>query len=227
LRKINLIQTATSDYRVIWALQNRLFEEVVVARNINYLILTEHTPVITVGKSGTLANLLVDPADLEANEIELIYIDRGGDITFHGPGQLVGYPILDLTQFKEDVGWYLRTLEEVIIRTLDYFDIAGTRIKGLTGVWVGNNKICAIGIKTRNWVTMHGFALNISTDLDYFRYIVPCGISGKGVTSISAELGNNIAEKDVVNILCTNFIKYFKGTLDESIHPAVQDLQKI
>jgi lipoyl(octanoyl) transferase len=216
LKSLEIIQPGLTDYRQTWDLQRRLFEKVVRERSQNYLILTEHHPVITIGKSGSLKNLLTEPSLLRSKGIELVEIDRGGDITFHGPGQLVGYPILDLSQFRQDIHWYLRMIEEVIIKTLLEFDIQGTRISDLTGVWVQKRKICAIGVKVTRWVTMHGFALNISTDLDYFNHIIPCGISGHGVTSISKESGNIADKNDVINTLCCNLSILFDVELKKS-----------
>ena len=207
MNTIQLIQSGLTDYNQIWILQRELLEKVTASRSENYLILTEHNPVITIGKSGNIKNLLADESYLKTKGIEITKIDRGGDITFHGPGQLVGYPILNLSAFEKDVHWYLRKLEEIIIKTLEIFGIEGKRIPGLTGVWVGDNKICAIGVKVTRWVSMHGFALNLSTDLNYFKNIVPCGISDKGITSILKETGNNPDKKDVINSLCTNFEK--------------------
>ncbi len=207
MNTIQLIQSGLTDYNQIWDLQRELLEKVTASRSENYLILTEHNPVITIGKSGNIKNLLADESYLKTKGIEITKIDRGGDITFHGPGQLVGYPILNLSAFEKDVHWYLRKLEEIIIKTLEIFGIEGKRIPGLTGVWVGDNKICAIGVKVTRWVSMHGFALNLSTDLNYFKYIVPCGISDKGITSILKETGNNPDKNDVINTLCTNFEK--------------------
>ena len=209
MKTIQIINTGLSDYRKIWDLQKKLFGQVVRSRSQNYLIITEHNPVITIGKSGNLNHIITDLAYLESNGIDVIEIDRGGDITFHGPGQLVGYPILDLLQFRQDVHWYLRNIEEVIIGTLKDLLIHGIRIPGLTGVWVGEKKICAIGIKVTRWVTMHGFALNITTNLDYFKHIIPCGIMDMGVTSVLEEIGNNIDIKDVITSLNSHFEKIF------------------
>ena len=155
----------------------------------NYLLIVEHKPIFTIGKSGDTSNLLLNTKQLKSKNIEFKKINRGGDITFHGSGQVVGYPILDLDNFFTDIGQYLRTLEEVIISAIGFFGLKGYRINGETGVWVkdklnSDKKICAFGIKASRWVTMHGFALNVNTDLKYFDYIVPCGISDKGVTSL-------------------------------------------
>ena len=211
MEKINLIKTGLSNYREIWELQKKLFSEVTEERNKHYFIFAEHKPVITFGKAGNLNNLVSQPDSLSSQGIEVLKIDRGGDVTFHGPGQIVGYPILNLLKFKKDVHWYLRTLEQVIIQTLLEFEFSANRIEGLTGVWVENKKICAIGVKITRWVTMHGFALNVSTDLNYFSHIIPCGISDKGVTSISELKGNTIIKKDVVTKLMTKFEEIFKA----------------
>lgn len=210
MKNIILIETGLSEYQEIWDLQKILFKRVTDSRDQNFLLLTEHKPVITIGKSGTEAHLVADSQSLQNRDIEVIKVDRGGDITFHGPGQLVGYPIFNLHNFKLDIHWYLRSLEQIIIDTLLQFNIKSTRVKNLTGVWIGGKKICAIGVKITRWITMHGFALNVTTDLDYFQHIIPCGIRERGVTSISEILGNNIALKDVSRYLISNFEKYFE-----------------
>jgi lipoyl(octanoyl) transferase len=209
LKTIEIIESGITDYQDAWEFQKKLFNQVVEQRTQNYLILTEHNPVITIGKTGSLKNLLSDPSTLKTKGIELVEIDRGGDITFHGPGQLVGYPILDLSQFRKDIHWYLRNIEDVIIQTIRDFGIQGERIPDLTGVWVKRRKICAIGVKVSRWVTMHGFALNISTNLGYFNHIIPCGISDHGVTSIFEEIGNNVDQKDVISSLYHHFGEVF------------------
>ena len=155
------------------------------------LILLEHQPVYTFGKNSNQSNLL-DPRDAE-----VIQSDRGGDITWHGPGQLVGYPIINLENHRKSVSWYMRNLEEVIIQTLNGFNIAGDRIKGMTGVWVGDQKICAMGVRLSRWVTMHGFALNVRPDMSYFDGMIPCGIKGKGVVSMKGLLDIDIPMDDV------------------------------
>ena len=159
----------------------------------NYLYWVEHPPVITLGKSGDKNNLLLNREKLAQKGIDFVVTNRGGDITFHGPGQLVGYPILDLDNFFTDIHRYLRLLEETIILTLADFGLKGERSPGETGVWLGvgtpfPRKICAMGVKASRWVTMHGFAFNVTTDMSYFDYIVPCGIQGKAVTSLAQEL---------------------------------------
>src|SRR6188474_969641 len=152
------------------------------------LLLVEHPPVVTLGRTSKGANLLASPALLAAQGVELFEVERGGDVTFHGPGQLVGYPIIDLKRHRQDLHWYLRQVEEALIRALDTFGIPGERQAGYTGVWTQNRKIASIGVHARDWVTWHGFALNVSTDLTYFDFIVPCGIDGVTMTSIAKEL---------------------------------------
>jgi lipoyl(octanoyl) transferase len=170
------------------------------------------------GKSGHLENLLISDAEMEKDGIEFFKINRGGDITFHGPDQLVGYPIFDLEKFYTDIGRYLRELEEVIILTLAAFGIKGERSKGETGVWIEpdvpgrERKICAMGVRCSRWITMHGFALNVNTDLSYFNNIIPCGIAGKKVTSLENETGSKVKMEEVKNVLKQNFEKVFNVT---------------
>ncbi len=181
----------------------------------NHLLFAEHTPVYTLGKSGDIGHVLIDEKEREQKGIEFFKINRGGDITFHGPGQLVGYPILDLENFKTDLGWYLRNLEEVIILTMAEYGVKGDRSKGETGVWIDpdikgkERKICAMGIRCSRWITMHGFAFNVNTDLNYFNYIIPCGIKNKQVTSLQKELGYEIPMAEVKQKVKTNFEKVF------------------
>ena len=195
--------------------QNRALEKKIETNN--YLIFTEHNPVYTIGKSGDMSNLLLSANQLKDKEIEFFKINRGGDITFHGPGQIMGYPILDLDNFFTDINIYLRSLENTIIDTLAFYDISGFTIKGETGVWVNKDeklkKICAFGIRASRWVTMHGFSLNVNTDLDKFNYIIPCGITDKGVTSIS-EIKNEIIDIDKLKErIIESFAKNFKAEI--------------
>jgi len=181
----------------------------------NYLIFCEHPHVYTLGKSGSVDHLLLDEKTLAEKEIEYFKINRGGDITYHGPGQIVVYPIFDLEQFFTDVHRYVRSLEEVVIATLADFGINGTRIKGYTGVWIEgqpNRKICAIGVHMSRWMTLHGLAFNINTDLNYFDYIVPCGINDadKTVTSMAAELGKMVEIPAVKAKLMAHFSRIFE-----------------
>jgi lipoyl(octanoyl) transferase len=227
VQKVTLIQAGTSDYREMWDLQNRLHRSVVDNGSEQYLILTEHKPVITIGKSGSKNNLLANPEWLKKQGIEVIENDRGGDITFHGPGQIVGYPILNLAKFKKDIHWYLRAIEDVIIESLGELGLTAQRQEKLTGVWIENRKICAIGVKTSRWVTMHGFALNVLTNLDYFKMIIPCGINDKGVTSISYELGNTIELNHVINILISNFQDIFRvNILPGNMHSITKKIKE-
>jgi lipoyl(octanoyl) transferase len=182
----------------------------------NYLLLCEHPPVYTLGKSGKPEHLLLDQAGLAAHGATFHRINRGGDITYHGPGQLIGYPILDLDNFFTDIHRYLRLLEEAIIRTLADYGLNAGRIAGLTGVWLdfeegapNPRKICAMGVKCSRWVTMHGFALNVNTDLRYFGHIVPCGITDKAVTSLQRELGRTVALGEVQSYLLPHLARLF------------------
>ncbi len=184
----------------------------------NHLLIVEHKPIYTIGKSGNTSNLFLDEDQLKLKNIDFKKINRGGDITFHGLGQIVCYPIFDLDNFFTDIGQYLRTLEEVVISTIGFFGLKGYRINGETGVWVKDKsnspkKICAFGIKASRWVTMHGLALNVNTDLKYFDYIIPCGISDKGVTSIKETLNKNITTKVVKEKMYENFARLFNAEL--------------
>ncbi|HMC54261.1 MAG TPA: lipoyl(octanoyl) transferase LipB [Gemmatimonadaceae bacterium] len=162
------------------------------------LLFVEHEPVITLGRSSKDAHLVADPAQLAARGVEVFEVERGGDVTFHGPGQLVGYPIIDLKRHKQDLHWYLRQIEETVIVGLRDFGIAGERVAKYTGVWTGGRKIASIGVHARDWVTWHGFALNVGTELSYFDLIVPCGIPDVVMTSIRRELGVDVAMSDVM-----------------------------
>lgn len=185
----------------------------------NHLIFVEHPHVLTLGKSGDPGNVVVSQERLEALGVEYFPINRGGDITYHGPGQLVGYPILDLDQFYTDIGKYMRMLEEAIIRTCADYGLEASRIEGLTGVWVDAGqglkarKIAALGVKCSRWVTMHGFAFNLNTDLDFFNLIVPCGINDRGVTSLAKESGRAIDEAEAANRLKTHLTDLFDWNL--------------
>jgi len=213
--KIQLLDLGLIKYHDAWNLQKQLFQEVTEKRNINYLILTEHPPVITLGKNSHEQNIVTKQDILESKNIDVVAIDRGGDVTFHGPGQIVGYPIFNLENFKKDIHWYLRSIEEVIIQTLDHFGISTGRIKDLTGVWLNNQKICAIGIKVTRWVTMHGFALNVSTQLDYFNHIIPCGLSDKTVTSMEDIRNQKILLNNVKQKICKSFETIFNVDIEK------------
>lgn len=185
----------------------------------HHLFFVEHTPVYTLGKSGHISNVLISDEEREAKGIEFFKINRGGDITFHGPGQLVGYPVIDLEYFKTDLGWYLRSLEEVIILMLAEYGIKGERSEGETGVWLDasipgkERKICAMGIRCSRWITMHGWAFNVNTDLTYFNHIIPCGIQNKQVASLQNELGREVDMEEVKESVKRNFEKVFGVTL--------------
>ncbi len=185
----------------------------------HHLLFCEHPHVYTLGKSGHMENLLVNDARLKELNVSFFKTNRGGDITYHGPGQVVGYPILDLEHFGTDLGKYMRNLEEVIIRTMAHYGIVAGRLQGSTGVWLDPDvkgrarKICAMGVRCSRWVTMHGFALNVNTDLQYFNYIVPCGITDKAVTSMQKELRREIDEQEVKDILCREFGNVFEAEI--------------
>lgn len=213
-KKIQLQDLGNRDYKSTWEYQEELFQDVVDLKiknrreeleqpTPNYLLFVEHPHVYTLGKSGDLENLLLNEKQLEAKGATFYKINRGGDITYHGPGQIVGYPILDLENFFTDIHKYLRLLEESMILTLAEYGLESGRSEGETGVWLGvgtpfARKICAMGVRASRWVTMHGFALNVNVDLGYFDNIIPCGIRGKGVTSLNVELGVEKVDEDEV-----------------------------
>jgi lipoyl(octanoyl) transferase len=217
-KKTEFINLGLIDYKEAWDYQTILFEKIVAVKMLNrslpgqekltdnFLLFCEHPHVFTLGKSGDENNLKIKKDQLQAVQASYYPINRGGDITYHGPGQIVGYLVIDLENFFTDIHQYLRLLEEAIIRTLKEYNIEGGRIPGLTGVWIdaenekSARKICALGVKTSRWVTMHGFAFNINADLRYFDYIVPCGIGDKAVTSLEKELGQkqNLLEVQTV-----------------------------
>lgn len=223
------------DYQTAWDYQEKLLQENVRRKSKNfvssdvdthsplptshYLLFTEHPLVYTLGKSGSMENVLLAGDELKKKGIEFFHTNRGGDITFHGPGQVVGYPILDLEKFETDIGKYLRRIEEVIILTMAEYGIEGRRSAGETGVWIDpgvpgkERKICAIGVRCSRWVTMHGFAFNVNTDLSYFNYIIPCGISNKQVTSLQKELGRPADIEAVKMSLKKNFERVFDAEL--------------
>lgn len=211
------------DYVPTWELQQALQARLIAAKREDppeaiphVLLLVEHPPVYTLGKSGDAAHLLASEERLTARGATFHRIDRGGDITYHGPGQLVGYPILDLDRLFTDIHRYLRLLEEMVIQTCAAYDVTGTRVEGRTGVWVGpdargpERKICAMGIRCSRWVTMHGFAFNLNTDLTYFDDIVPCGIRDRGVTSLATEIDQPVDEVAVRNRLMDAFASLFE-----------------
>jgi lipoyl(octanoyl) transferase len=188
---------------------------------VHHLLFVEHPPVYTLGKSGSIENVLISEQERESNNLGFYRINRGGDITFHGPGQIVGYPILDLEKFYTDIGIYMRNIEEVVIRTCSAYGIVAGRSPGETGVWIDpdkrgrERKICAIGIRCSRWITMHGFAFNVNTDLDYFNNIIPCGIQGKQVTSLQKELGRETNIDEVKAFVKNNFMEVFNAELAE------------
>lgn len=203
---INLGRTR---YAEAWELQKRVFAARLAQRIPDVLLLTEHEPVYTLGKGADANHLLANEEELKKNGVDLFAVDRGGDVTFHGPGQLVGYPILDLNNHYLDIHRYLRDIEEVLIRTAKDFGISARRADEYTGVWVGNDKVAAIGVKVSRWITMHGFALNVNTDLSYFERIIPCGIFHKGVASMRELTGREIPLSEVEHAAIRNFESVF------------------
>lgn len=240
-QKVEFKDLGIMDYKSAWDYQDVLMKENLEAKigrgllrdggpetkpsqryTTNHLLFVEHPPVYTLGKSGKFENVLISELERMERGIEFYQTNRGGDITFHGPGQIVGYPILDLEKFYTDIGRYLRELEEVIILTLTDFGIIAGRSTGETGVWIdagikgSERKICAMGVRCSRWITMHGFALNVNTDLSYFDHIIPCGIQDKKVTSLQAELGKEVSVDEVKEGLKRNFEKVFKVQLNEN-----------
>ena len=228
-KKIILRDIGKSSFSDAWQYQEEIFKKTIDQKienrsskskieTENFLIITEHNPVYTIGKSGDISNLLLNDNEMKTEGIEFYKINRGGDITYHGPGQIMGYPIIDLDNFFTDINLYLRKLEEVIINTLKSYDLRGFTIKGETGVWVKDNnglskKVCAFGIRASRWVTMHGFSFNVNPELNYFKNIIPCGIKDKGVTSVSELKNSNIEMNQIKQILYKNFAKSFSAEL--------------
>lgn len=227
-KSIKLQELGLKDYKETWEYQERLFQgilqqkiknrrENLSAKTSNYLLFVEHPHVYTLGKSGDINNLLINEVQLKEKKASFYKINRGGDITYHGPGQVVGYPILDLENFFSDIHKYLRLLEEVVILTLSEYGIKAGRSKGETGVWLDTGtpfarKICAMGVRASRWVTMHGFAFNVNSDLGYFDNIVPCGIDGKAVTSLHVELGlAKVSQEEVKEKLKKHFSALFEA----------------
>ena len=229
-KKVILLDLGEKDYKETWDYQELLFQQTldIKIRNRreelnletpNHFIFVEHPHVYTLGKSGDIQNLLVDEKELNAKGAKFYKINRGGDITYHGPGQIVGYPILDLDNFFTDIHKYLRLLEEMVILTLAEYGLKAERSKGETGVWldVGTpfaRKICAMGVRASRWVTMHGFALNVNTDLGYFDMMIPCGIKDKAVTSLNAELGKVKVDVDKVK---EKLLKHFEALFEAGV----------
>ena len=231
-KKTTFTDLGVIDYQRAWDYQTQLFNSILEVKSENrkltpsqqretdnFLLFCEHPHVYTLGKSGKENNLLIGKEDLETIGATYYHINRGGDITYHGPGQLVGYPVIDLENFFTDIHQYMRLLEEAVIQTLHEFGVEAGRIPGLTGVWLDINdpkkarKICALGVKTSRWVTMHGFALNVNTDLSYFNKMIPCGIQDKAVTSLDKEVGQPVDMNRVKEILKNKIASLFKMEL--------------
>jgi lipoyl(octanoyl) transferase len=228
MEKVAFADLGNMGYRAAWDLQEQLLQQNLSVKKgavepsagtRHFLLFVEHPAVYTLGKSGKLEHVLINEQERAQKGIEFFHTNRGGDITFHGPGQVVGYPILDLEKFYTDIGRYLRSLEEVVIRTLVEYGIRAGRSRGETGVWIdadkagAERKICALGVRCSRWITMHGFAFNVNTDLEYFNHIIPCGIRGKQVTSLQKELGCAVPMEEVKEKLKGNFEAVFETKL--------------
>ncbi len=218
---MRLIELGLTPYQQAWELQREIFRGVIAGEEDDTLILVQHPHVYTFGRGADMGNFLLSDEKRQAIGAEKFEIERGGDVTYHGPGQLVGYPILNLAHFKEDLGWYLRAIEDTIIHVLATYDVNGFRIPGRTGVWVGDagceEKICAIGVHASRWCTMHGFAFNVNTDLSYFEHIIPCGISDRGVTSLGKLLRKTIPMDEIMERYVEAFSTVFHVIFKESI----------
>ena len=197
----NILDLGLSDYNDTWKLQKKLQSKRILGEIEDHLLLVEHPPVFTLGKNASKQHIINNSED-----VSIIQTDRGGNITFHGPGQLVCYPILDLNHYKRSITWYMRELEQLIIDVLGEYDIKASRKKGLTGTWVKDKKIAALGVRISRWVTMHGFSLNINPDLSFYKNIIPCGIKEYGVTSMAKIMGNEVPSMDEVK---TKMAKHF------------------
>ena len=203
----NILDLGVSDYNDTWKLQKKLQSKRILGEIEDHLLLVEHPPVFTLGKNASKQHIINNSED-----VSIIQTDRGGNITFHGPGQLVCYPILDLNHYKRSITWYMRELEQLIIDVLGEYGIKASRKKGLTGTWVKDKKIAALGVRISRWVTMHGFSLNINPDLNFYKNIIPCGIKEYGVTSMAKIMGNEVPSMDEVKTKMTkHFTKNFVG----------------
>ena len=203
--KVNTMNLGKRSYEEVWNLQKKMQIKRMAGEIDDLLILVEHDPVYTLGKNADVNHLLQS----RDRTIEVFNVERGGDITFHGPGQLVGYPIIDLANYKKSVSWYMHSLEQLTIEVLSEFEISAKRVKGLTGVWVGDKKIAAQGVRLTRWVTMHGFSINVNTDLSYYNGIIPCGIFDRGVTSMEELLGSTQRMEKIRTLVIDKFNQIF------------------
>tara|TARA_A100001011_G_scaffold399823_1_gene510396 strand:+ start:2082 stop:2744 length:663 start_codon:yes stop_codon:yes gene_type:complete len=203
--KVNTMNLGKRSYGEVWNLQKKMQIKRMAGEIDDLLILVEHDPVYTLGKNADVNHLLQS----RDRTIEVFNVERGGDITFHGPGQLVGYPIIDLANYKKSVSWYMHSLEQLTIEVLSEFEISAKRVKGLTGVWVGDKKIAAQGVRLTRWVTMHGFSINVNTDLSYYNGIIPCGIFDRGVTSMEELLGSTQKMEKIRTLVINKFNQIF------------------
>ncbi len=218
IRKLNVCDLGLIEYQKAWDIQKEFHRKRTLGEIDDILFLCEHPHTYTLGKVANEENLLLNKSELQKKGISVFEIDRGGDITYHGPGQIVGYAILNLTDWKKDTHLYLRTLEEVIIQTCTNYGIESGRNEKYTGVWIKNRKICAIGIKVSRWITMHGFAFNVNTDLNLYNGIIPCGISDKEVTSLEKELNKELEIDLVKENVIKNFLKIFEYNVTKKVN---------
>lgn len=220
--KCTFYELGLIEYKEAYDLQKRIWAEKAAGKEDDALLLLEHTPTLTLGKSGKLENLLVEKDELTRKKVSLYFTDRGGDITYHGPGQLVSYPIVDLRKRGKDIHRYVNDLQEAIVGTLADFSIVGEKDQKHVGVWVGKDKICAIGVAVHKWITMHGLALNVDPDLNLFSMITPCGIVGRGVTSMARLRKSAPSMEEVMNRFVAHFSRVFSLTME---HGSIDQLR--
>lgn len=209
-KKLSIEILGRQAYLPLWDYQRHLQRQRIAQEIPDTLLLLEHTPVYTIGKNGSDMHVIAPPEFLKQQGIEVIHVDRGGDVTYHGPGQLVGYPIFDLHQHRQSVSWYMRQLEEVFIRALRHWGIDAGRNEGYTGVWIGEEKIVALGVRISKWVTMHGFAFNVNPQMNHYQGIIPCGIFHGGVTSLQELLGQPVEMNEVLPVVIDAFQEVFQ-----------------
>ena len=213
----DLLRLGQVEYAEAWDLQKKLVAQRIAGEIPDTLVLVEHPHVYTLGRSGHARNVLIDESALAGRGVSLVWVDRGGDVTYHGPGQIVGYPIVHLERLGKDIHQHVWRIEETLIRALADFGVEGHRESAFTGVWVGDAKIAAIGVRVASWVTSHGFALNVSTDLSYFGSIIPCGIAGRGVTSLSQVMGRTVGRAEAEDRLLRHFADVFEVDIPATI----------
>jgi len=228
-KQLSVIDLHRQSYNPVWDFQRRLQQQRIAGEIPDTLIFVEHNPVYTIGKNGSDLHVIASEQFLRQRGIEVVHVDRGGDVTYHGPGQLVGYPIFDLHQHKQSVSFYMRQLEEVFIDALKHWNLEGRRAEDYTGVWIGDEKITALGVRISRWVTMHGFAFNVNTNLDHFEGIIPCGIFHRGVTSLEKQLGRPADMEEVKETVLNSFKKVFgfSEIKVEKVDPEILEISEL